>query len=99
MATNFDTALMYFREAAEGGDAEAQRRLGVAHHYGELGLNSNAEEARKWFQRSSIEIILSFFVILHRMTRCPTNASNRIRGKCFYMWGSGVAIQALDVYF
>ena len=53
VALKFDTALMYFREAAEGGDAEAQRRLGVAHHYGELGLKSNAEEARKWYQKAA----------------------------------------------
>ena len=47
MAINFDTALMYFREAAGDGDAEVQRQFGAASHFGEFGLESNAEEALK----------------------------------------------------
>ena len=53
LATNRDLALIYFREAAEGGDAEAQRRLGVAHHHGEFGCESNAKVALKWFQKAA----------------------------------------------
>ena len=53
LATNQDFALMYFREAAEGGNTEAQRRLGAARHHGEFRLESSAEEAMTWYQKAA----------------------------------------------
>jgi len=53
LATSRDLALMYFREAAEGGDAEAQRRLGAAQHHGKFCPESSAEEALKWYQKAA----------------------------------------------
>ena len=45
-------ALKWYRQAPEGGEACAQRRLGFAYENGEFRLVTNKEEAMKWFQKA-----------------------------------------------
>ena len=46
-------ALMWFKEAAEGGDGHAQWRLGKAYHKGELDLAIDHEAALMWHQKAA----------------------------------------------
>ena len=46
-------ALMWFKKAAEGGDHDAQRRLGSAYMDGTLGLKTDLEAAAMWLQKAA----------------------------------------------
>ena len=46
-------ALKWYRQAAKGGDAGAQRRLAHAQIDGELNLAIDKEEALKWYRHAA----------------------------------------------
>ena len=43
---------MWHQKTADGGDAEAQRRLGYAYEDGDLGLESDLEKALMLFKKA-----------------------------------------------
>lgn len=49
---DFQTALVEFRQAAEGDDAEAQHNLGLMYVRGQ-GTEQNDMEARHWFRKAA----------------------------------------------
>ena len=46
-------ALMWFKEAAKGGDLDAQWRLGQAYEDGLLGLKIDIEMALMWYKKAA----------------------------------------------
>ena len=55
-AIDLEMALMWFKKAAEGGDHDAQRRLGCAYEEGEegaLGLKTDFDMAHMWYQKAA----------------------------------------------
>ena len=51
--TDEEEALKWYQMAAEGGDDDAQWRLGEAYEGGELGLVTDVKEALMWYQKSN----------------------------------------------
>ena len=52
MAIDFEAAFTWYQKAAEGGDHDAQRRLGRAYRDGTLGLKTDLEAATMWLQEA-----------------------------------------------
>lgn len=50
---NVPEAVKWFRLAAEGGNTDAQFRLGSIYHYGAEGFPENVNEAVKWFRMAA----------------------------------------------
>lgn len=49
---NYERAAIWFREAAQGGIANARYNLGVLHHQG-IGLEQNVQEAIRWYDSAA----------------------------------------------
>ena len=51
-ASNYSDAAMWFRKAADMGNAKAQRRLGFCYEYGK-GVNEDPEKAVFWYRKAA----------------------------------------------
>ncbi len=50
---NYTEALKCYRESAEQGYDKAQLKLGMAYHFGNLGVSRDYSEAAKWFRKAA----------------------------------------------